>query len=275
VNIKLSVDPETIEKGTSMASATINYYSHSLSKSSRFNVVFPDSPDAPRPWSVYYLLHGLSDDNTTWSRRTSIERYVLGYPLMVVMPDGGRGWYTNAVDGDACEDDLLKDVIGLIEKDFPVRAERAGRAIGGVSMGGFGAVKLGLKHPELFASVDSQSGVLGFLQHVRESKGLCPEFTRIFGRSPKDGPEDPFHLAKTVRAKNRPALRIVCGDEDSFLAQNQEFHQRLQSLDVAHEYEEHPGTHTWQFWDSHVREAIDFHRRNLEIPDDPEHALLR
>ena len=82
-----------------MAFATINYFSRSLGKASSFNVVFPDEPEVPRPWSVFYLLHGLSDDHTIWMRRTSIERYVAGLPLVVVMPDGGRGWYTNAVDG--------------------------------------------------------------------------------------------------------------------------------------------------------------------------------
>ncbi len=67
--------------------------------------------------------------------------------MAVVMPDGGRGWYTNAVEGDAYEDDLLKDVLGLVERTFPARRSRAGRAIGGLSMGGYGAAALGLKHP--------------------------------------------------------------------------------------------------------------------------------
>lgn len=258
-----------------MALATIHYYSRSLCKASSFNIVFPDSPDAPRPWAVYYLLHGLSDDFTTWMRRSCVERYTLGYPLMVVMPDGGRGWFTNALDGDAYEDDLLIDVMGLIEKDFPVRSGRSGRCIGGLSMGGFGAVKLGLKHPKLFASVDSQSGVLGLVRDMAEAKVLSPEAPRIFGRSAKDGPEDPFHLVGEVDVKDRPALRLVCGEEDPFLAQNRAFRDRLRSLDWGFEYEEHPGTHTWSFWDRHLRGALDFHRRNLGIPDDLEHALLR
>ena len=134
-----------------MACATIHYFSRSLRKASSFHIVFPEDPAAPRPWAVFYLLHGLSDDHTIWARRTSIERYVEGLPMAVVMPDGGRGWYSNAVEGDAYEDDLLKDVLGLVERTFPVRAERAGRAIGGLSMGGYGAVKLGLKHPEVGA----------------------------------------------------------------------------------------------------------------------------
>src|SRR3954447_7598269 len=173
-----------------MAFATVNYHSRSLNKASSFNVVFPDDPAIPGPWSVFYLLHGLSDDHTIWMRRTSIERYVGGLPMAVVMPDGGRGWYTNAVEGYAHEDDLVKDIIGLVDRTFPVKAERAGRAIGGLSMGGYGAVKLGLKHHELFASVNSHSGAVGFLQgDLSRSKELSPEFNRIFGKSPKGGPE--------------------------------------------------------------------------------------
>ena len=168
-----------------MAYATINYYSHSLDKASAFNVIFPDSPDAKRPWGVYYLLHGLSDDHTTWSRRSSIERYVLGYRLMVVLPDGGRGWYTNGVEGDCYEDDLMTQVIGMVDKNFPVRAERSGRAIGGVSMGGFGAVKLGLKH-RCFPGDGQRSGVLGFLHEPgRVRTAAAREFTRIFRTSPR------------------------------------------------------------------------------------------
>ena len=116
-----------------MAFATINYHSRSLQKASSFNVVFPDDPEIPRPWAAFYLLHGLSDDHTIWMRRTSIERYAPGLPLVVVMPDGGRGWYTNADGGPdyAYEDDLIKDVVGLVDRTFPVKAEhRAGPSAG-------------------------------------------------------------------------------------------------------------------------------------------------
>ena len=258
-----------------MAFATINYYSHSLAKASSLNVVFPDSPDATRPWSVLYLLHGLSDDHTTWMRRSCIERYTLGYPLMVVMPDGGRGWYTNAVEGDAYEDNLLKDVIGLVEKDFPVKAARSGRAIGGLSMGGFGAIKLGLKYPEIFASVHSHSGLPGLLRSPTEAKLLSPEVPRIFGPKARDGPEDPFRLAEKAAPKALPPFRLDCGEEDPFLLQNREFHEHLKALDIEHEYHEYPGTHAWRYWDERVRDAITFHRRHLNIADDLEHALLR
>jgi S-formylglutathione hydrolase FrmB len=249
-----------------MAFATINYHSRSLQKASSFNIVFPDDAEIPRPWSVFYLLHGLSDDHTIWMRRTSIERYVEGLPLVVVMPDGGRGWYTNALEGYAYEDDLLKDVVGLVDRTFPVKAERSGRAIGGLSMGGFGAVKLGLKHFEMFCSVNSHSGALGiFRVEIEKLKVPKAEFVRVFGKSPRGQSEDTFSLVERIDHGRVPALRIDCGTEDFLLEQNRAFHRHLESLRIPHEYEEFPGGHDWAYWDTHVREAVAFHARNLQL----------
>src|SRR4051794_38549007 len=103
-----------------MALATVNYHSRALRKGAAFNIIFPDDPATPRPWSTLYLLHGLSDDHTIWLRRTSIERYADRSPLVIVMPDGGRGWYTNSADGETpYEDDLIKDVVGMVDRTFP------------------------------------------------------------------------------------------------------------------------------------------------------------
>jgi S-formylglutathione hydrolase FrmB len=249
-----------------MAFATINYHSRSLQKASSFNVVFPDDPDAPRPWSVFYLLHGLSDDHTIWMRRTSIERYVADLPLVVVMPDGGRGFYTNAREGPAYEDDLLKDIVGLVDRTFPVKAERAGRAIGGLSMGGYGAVKLGLKRPELFSSVNSHSGALGmFRSEAGRSRIPRAEFERVFGKSPRGQSEDTFALVERIDHGLVPALRLDCGTDDFLLEQNRAFHRHLESLHIPHEYQEFPGSHDWSYWDLHVQEAVAFHARNLKL----------
>jgi putative tributyrin esterase len=248
-----------------MAFATISYHSRSLQKASSFNIVFPDDPKISRPWAVFYLLHGLSDDHTIWMRRTSIERYLADLPLACVMPDGGRGWYTNAAEGYAYEDDLIKDVLGLVERTFPVKAERAGRAIGGLSMGGYGAVKVGLKHADLFGSINSHSGALGFMRNPQEGRRASPEFARIFGEKPADGAEDPFAIVERMDHGLIPPMRIDCGKEDFLIDQNRKFHQHLVSLRVSHEYEEFPGSHNWEYWDLHVREAIAFHVRNLKL----------
>ncbi|RUL87697.1 alpha/beta hydrolase [Tautonia sociabilis] len=247
-----------------MAFATIHSFSKALRKASSFNVVFPEDEETPRPWSVFYLLHGLSDDHSIWMRRTSIERYVAGLPLVVVMPDGGRGWYTNAVEGAAYEDDVL-EVVGLIDRTFPVKAERAGRAIGGLSMGGYGAVKIGVKHHDRFASVTSHSGAVGFVHGLGEGRERSPEFSRIFGEDPSNGDEDPFALVERIDHGILPKLRLDCGTDDFLLDQNRAFHEHLNALRIPHEYEEFPGGHDWAYWDAHVREAVDFHARNLGL----------
>jgi putative tributyrin esterase len=248
-----------------MAFATIHYFSRALQKASAFNVVFPEDPDAPRPWAAFYLLHGLSDDHTIWARRTSVERYVQGLPLVLVMPDGGRGWYSNANVGYAYEDDLVNDIIGLVDRTFPTKAERGGRAIGGLSMGGYGAVKIGLKHHEKFASVNSHSGAVGVMRDTETGKRLGDEFTRIFGDEPRGGLEDPFAIVERIDHGRIPKLRLDCGTDDFLLDQNRAFHKHLESLRVAHEYEEFPGGHDWAYWDRHVQEAIAFHARNLGL----------
>lgn len=248
-----------------MAFATINYHSRSLQKASSFNIVFPDDPAVPRPWSVFYLLHGLSDDHTIWVRRTSIERYASGLPLVVVMPDGGRGWYSNAQDGYRYEDDLTQDIVGLIDRTFPVKAERAGRCIGGLSMGGYGAIKIGIKHHDMFASATSHSGAVGIMHDPDRVQGFGNEFKRIFGASPADGPEDPFALVKNIDHGRLPAMRLDCGIDDFLLKQNRSFHKHLEDLHIKHEYEEFPGGHDWAYWDKHVQDAIAFHARNLKL----------
>src|SRR5437588_2623137 len=164
-----------------MAVCELHFFSNALVKATAATVILPEA-NFKGPFAVYYLLHGLSDDHTIWSRRTSIERYVEGLPLVVVMPDGGRGWYTNALQGYAHEDDIIKDIVRIVDATFPVKAERSGRCIGGLSMGGYGAVKVGLKHREMFASANSHSGALGFLrQPTDRARDLSPEFERIFG----------------------------------------------------------------------------------------------
>jgi len=250
-----------------MAFATIHYQSRSLQKAAAFNVVFPEDATLPPPWATYYLLHGLSDDHTTWHRRTSVELYVAGMPLVVVMPDGGRGWYSNAVDGFAYEDDLIKDVVGLVERTFPVRAERSGRAIGGLSMGGYGAIKLALKYPEMFGSANAHSGAFGILRQnvAQQARAINPEFERIFGGNPEDGPDDPFGIVAKLDHGRIPPLRIDCGTDDFLLGQNRAFHAYLDAMHVEHEYQEFPGGHDWGYWDLHLPQAIAFHQRNLRL----------
>jgi S-formylglutathione hydrolase FrmB len=250
-----------------VAYCELHYFSPALTKQTAATVILPEGDHRP-PYAVLYLLHGLSDDHTIWQRCTSVERYVADYPLIVVMPDGGRGFYCDAKVGEAWETAILTDLVGYVDRIFPTRAERAGRAIGGLSMGGYGAAKLALKHPDLFVSAVSHSGALDV---ARSSSRRAPEdpvaqmLRRILGDSPAGGPEDCFALAERLAPANRPALRIDCGVEDFLLPANRAFHAHLERIGYPHEYAEFPGGHEWGYWDVHVQEAIRFHARHLGL----------
>jgi putative tributyrin esterase len=247
-----------------MACATLHFQSPALAKACSMTVIVPECTVGTPPFPVFYLLHGLSDDHTSWSRRTSIERHVADLPLLVVMPDGGRGFYCDAVAGPAYERYLLEDVLGFVDRTFQTIPERRGRVIGGLSMGGYGTVKLALKFPQLFCSAVSHSAAFDVRRRI-ERPEVSAEMRRIFGPSPDGGSDDPYALAEQIDRQLLPALRIDCGLEDGLLEENRAFHRHLEQLDIPHEYAEFPGAHTWDYWDCHVQEAIAFHWRALGL----------
>src|SRR5262249_34973721 len=212
-----------------MACATLNFHSPALLKACAMTVIVPEGSVGTPPFPVCYLLHCLSDDHTTWARHTSIERHVAGLPLIVVMPDGGRGFYCDAVVGPAYERHLLEDVIGFVDRTFNTIPERQGRVIGGLSMGGYGAVKLALKFPQLFCSAVAHSAAFDVRRRI-ERPEIAEEMRRIFGPSPGGGPDDPYALAATIDRRLLPALRIDCGLEARLLAATRAFHRHLEQL---------------------------------------------
>ena len=251
-----------------MALCELKYFSKALQKATAATVILPETEIAG-PFPVFYLLHGLSDDHTMWQRRTSIERYVQGLPLIVVMPDGGRGFYCDALQGMAWETAIVRDLIGLVDKMFPTMAERAGRCVGGLSMGGYGAVKLALRYPEMFCSANSHSGALGFAHWALSTDtgdAFAVEFTRVIGTSPVGGPNDLFALASALESAARPALAIDCGTGDHLLEANRAFHGHLKSLGFQHAYDEYGGGHDWPYWDEHIQQALQFHADQLNLP---------
>ena len=225
------------------------------------------------PFPVFYLLHGLSDDHTMWTRRSCIERYVEGLPLIVVMPDGGRGFYCDAVEGFAHETAIVRDLVNYIDTIFQTKAERSGRCIGGLSMGGYGGIKLALQYPDVFCSAHSHSGALGY---GRRLKVDWPEANRILGdKVLGGGPNDLFRLATEADRSKLPHVLIDCGTEDSLLEENRAFHAHLDQLNIPHDYKEFPGAHDWTYWDEHIREAIAFHAQNLGIDNRDQDSSLK
>ena len=241
-----------------MALCTVHWYSRALERMTAANVIVPEAGAGPFP--VLYLLHGLSDDYTAWVRQTRIEQYAAEYPFIIVMPDGGRGYSTDAQDGERYESAVVCDLIPFIDGTFRTDARRAGRAIGGLSMGGYGALKLALGHPDLFASATSHSCSRA-LTWTHEPLSREQKFTRVFGIDPRGGPGDLFTLTQGLDRRMLPALRLDCGTEDPLLEGNRRFHQHLERLAFPHEYAEFAGGHTWGYWDQRIQEALHFHQR--------------
>ncbi len=246
-----------------MALCELRWLSPTLNKQVGTFVIIPDN--FKPPFAAFYLLHGLSDDYTIWLRRTRIELYAAKYPMVVVMPDGFRGFYTNNATGPNYFDYHTRDLINTIERTFPVKAEQSARCVGGLSMGGYGALRLALGAPGLFTSANSHSGAL-----MAGSRKSPPErfadALQIFGPSPAGTEHDLIQLAARCNADgNLPAIKIDCGTGDFLLNDNREFHQELNRQSISHEYTEYPGGHEWDYWDNHVRDALEFHARALKL----------
>jgi S-formylglutathione hydrolase FrmB len=238
-----------------------------LNKMMSVTVILPEGVHLG-PFPVFYLLHGLSDDHTAWVRKTSIERYVQDLPLIVVMPNGERSFYTDARDDPygAFETYIVHDLIGFVDRVFRTIPTNEGRVIGGLSMGGYGALKLALKHPDLFRAAVSHSGAVARgTDPLRADDEWLRQFIPIFGEKPGGGPEDIFALAEHADRGTLPAMRIDCGVDDDLIETNRRLHRHLDALGVAHEYAEYPGGHTWEYWDTHVQEAIAFFARELGL----------
>ncbi len=242
-----------------------------LGKMVSFTAIVPEGK--PGPFPVFYLLHGLSDDHTAWTRRSSIERYVAGLPLIVVMPNGERGFYTDAKDRPkaAYETNLVKDIVGFVDRVFQTIPTREGRVIAGLSMGGYGAVKLALKYPDLFCAGVSHSGAVNFGGRTfPEGDTGESEWRTVLGANPKGGPDDIFALAETIDRAKLPALRIDCGVDDFLIEENRAFDVHLTTLGIPHEYAEHPGGHSWEYWNFRILDTLRFFSSILGFEFRPE-----
>ena len=242
-----------------MALCTVHFSSASIGKQDTMNVILPKGRG---PFPVLYLLHGLSDDYSIWQRRTSIERYVEDLRLIVVMPDTHRFFYVNDArpGGPAYEDHITKDVVGFVDRTFPTIRTRGGRAVAGLSMGGYGALMLAFRHVGMFSAAVSHSGAIQFPGGPRVN---LPDVVALAEALPRRR-YDLFALAREHAARRRKlALRFDCGTEDGLLEVNRRFHAHLAKLRIDHEYAEHPGGHDWGYWDRHVRETLAFVVRHL------------
>jgi S-formylglutathione hydrolase FrmB len=260
---------------------TVELYSPAVDRTMKYNIVLPpayESSDERYP--VLYLLHGLSQSYTSWSR--------LGAPfyareigeLIVVMPDGGNSWYVNwAESGEGqkndWEDHIIRDVIGHVDENYRTIARREGRAIAGLSMGGYGALTMGLRNSEMFISIGSTSGAL---EHARQATerlragivgGRPDRSTEVnpligiagFGSQDERTPHgrefvtveqaeahDPFLLVNTIPRHRFPHVYLDSGTEDDLIQGARSLASILMQKNLPFDLMQMSGEHNGDYW---------------------------
>jgi putative tributyrin esterase len=251
-----------------MAHLRCDFFSEALSLSTSMTVLLPQrtttqigmdghSPAGPPP--VLYLLHGLSDDDTTWLRRTSIERYAATLGLAVVMPQVHRSFYTDQVYGGRYWTFLSEELPDLVGSLFRVSDRREDTFVAGLSMGGYGALKWALRQPERFAAAASLSGAVD-VAGLRTGR-VRPEdrrmFERIFGDGdPAGTPDDLTWLLGQADVTRLPPVHLSCGTEDVLIEANIAFRDALSSAGACVTADFGPGQHDWAYWDERIQEVL-------------------
>ena len=246
-----------------MAHLVVDYYADALGMQTRMHVLLPQRQTAGKVKTLY-LLHGMSDDEGTWMRRTSIDRYAEEKGLAVVMPDGGLGWYTDMYRGLAWFKFISGELPALCRRFFPILSDRREDTfIGGLSMGGYGALKCGLRAPQTFSQVISLSGALDAADTAINN--TVPATRRywedVFGPAEDvSGSENDLFAAATALTDPalRPRIYMWCGTEDFLYGQNIRMRDHLRALGYDLTYEESPGDHQWQYWDKKIAGALDW-----------------
>jgi len=263
------------------AITTVEFYSPAVERTMKYNIVLPYAyEDSEVSYPVLYLLHGGQQNFQMWGGM-GVPFYAGMYNVIVVMPDGGNTWWVNWAETesgrkDDWEDHIIQDVVGHVDANFRTIAQREGRAITGLSMGGFGAVALGLRHPDMFVSVGSTSGALAHArQEAEKIRSGAPLGAR---RERSDEPipgvdiqgfstpaertpvgrefltaedadaHDPFTLIERLPADRIPHIYLDSGTEDQLIEVAREFAGVLIQKDLPFDFMQMQGRHNGEYW---------------------------
>jgi len=272
--------------------------SHVLKQVIHYCVYLPagyDAATAPtlsKRYPVLYFLHGLGDNEQTlfnsggWTLLDDLRNQHKMGDFLIVAPEGRRSFYINSADGSVRYSDFfLQEFLPHIESKYRVRPGRAGRAISGISMGGYGALRFAFVHPELFSAVSAQSAALitespqALDSASRTGAPLAGVLAAVFGKPinvPHWNDNSPFVLAKRNAAVlKKLAIYFNCGQDDNYGFEKgaAALHDELQKESVKHEYRAYPGDHSLTYFLSHFAEVMEFHSRAFDLL--PQHEMHR
>ena len=255
-----------------MALFEVNFFSEVLGMGMSMNVVIPQKTrgnigvtegDTGDRIPVLWLLHGMSDDHTTWLRRTSVERYAEEKGLAVVMPTTYLGWYTDMYTGYNYRTFIGEELPKIVHNMFPALSDRReDNYIAGNSMGGYGALALAFTYPEQYAIAAPLSGAFNPKWLHDPNHPEKTYFTDIYGKIEDfDGSaNDLYALSAKLKQSGSPMPKIYiwCGTEDFLFSENQRMRDHLVSLGWDLTYTQTPGNHSWGYWDREIRSILNF-----------------
>ncbi|MCI9637672.1 MAG: esterase family protein [Hungatella sp.] len=255
-----------------MALMHVDFFSDVLGMCVNMDVIIPqktkgqigmEGVGADKPYKTMYLLHGMSDDQTIWQRRTSIERYVSKLGIAVVMPTTHLAFYTDTTYGMAYWTFISQELPKICREFFPrMSTRREDTLAAGLSMGGYGAWKLGLGASETFGGAAALSGALDivadYARHGKDKK--IQLFKGIFGSAEelKGSDNDLFALAEKLKAEKKelPRLYAWCGTEDFLYEGNLRAWEHVKKLGYDLTREESTGDHQWKYWDARIQDVL-------------------
>ena len=252
-----------------------------LNRTVNYDVILPPGYDESNwRYPVLYLLQGLGGHYDSWIIATNVATFAAKHKLIIVSPEGNDGWWTNSATdkNDKYESYIISELLPLIDKNYRTLPFQKYRGVAGLSMGGYGALKFGVKYPDKFAFAGSLSGALDAATAVEtatsqpwtpEMWAFCkPSLMKVFGvaGSPTRVGNDVLSLYSNYPAEKLAALPYIysdCGVDDPFINANLEFAAILRNRQIPHEFRERPGSHTWYYWNEQVKAVLTIAEKKL------------
>ncbi len=259
-----------------MALIKCDFFSKTLEKCSTIYVVLPQRETSGQigiknvcengKFKSLLLLHGLSDDESIWLRRTSIERYATEYGIAVIMPCADRSFYTDMKYGGKYYTYIAKEVLSVAREFFNISDKREDTFVAGLSMGGYGALKIGLKENDSFGAAAGISSVADIVERSQTKENGYVDFKDtlipVFGEDMNiPSSEDLFQLAEIKKNEQGelPKLYLACGKEDFMYEDNLKLKAHFESLAIDFTYEENEGYgHSWEYWDLMIQKVLEW-----------------
>ncbi len=241
-----------------MALLRVEYASKALEMNTTFQVFLPDEGDL-KDKKVIYLLHGLTDNCTGWTRFSSCERYARERDVVLVLPEVQRSFYIDGVYGLNYFTYVSQELPAVVHRMFGLSLEKEKSYVMGLSMGGYGALKCALTYPERYAGCGSFSGVTDLKRYAASPAiSLKPrEFVALLGPDKTVGEEnDLFALA--IKGETLPPIYLSCGEQDAHYDANNAFAGLLEEVGATYRYDHRTGNHTWDFWDRSIQDCMDY-----------------